>query len=186
MDRGSEAYRRYLEGDDEGMALLVREYKDGLILYLNSFVGNLYTAEDLAEDTFVRLGVRRPRDNGKSSFRTWLYAIGRNLAIDWLRKNRRRQELSLEEAETMAADADSLEAAYLKQERKIALHRTMAQLKPEHRQVLWLVYFEGFSYEEAARVMGRSRHSLETLAYRARKALKEALELEGIRDVEER
>ena len=55
----------------------------------------------------------------------------------------------------------------------------MGRLKPDYRQVLWLVYFEQFSMKEAARVMGKSVHSVETLAWRARQALREILEQEG-------
>lgn len=49
MDRGEDSYRRFLEGDDEGIAEIIRDYKDGLILYLNSYVMNIHTAEELAE-----------------------------------------------------------------------------------------------------------------------------------------
>ena len=58
MDSGADSYRRFLDGDDEGLAEIVREYKDGLILYLNGYVNNLYIAEELTEDTFFRLITR--------------------------------------------------------------------------------------------------------------------------------
>ena len=54
MDQGAENYRRFLEGDEGGFVELVRCYKDGLILYLNSIVHNLSLAEELAEDTFEK------------------------------------------------------------------------------------------------------------------------------------
>ena len=184
-ERGSESYRRYLEGDDQGMAELVRDYKDGLILYLNSIVRNIHTAEDLTEDTFVKLAVKKPPDRGGASFRTWLYAMGRHQAIDWLRRTRRRPELSLEELRELTADQAGLEADYLREERKIAVHRAMGQLKKEYRQILWLVYFEGFAVKDAAWVMGKSAHAGETLIYRARQALKQILEQEGFSHDEE-
>ena len=88
MDKGAEYYSRYLDGDDEGLVLLVRDYKDGLIMYLNGICKNAHTAEDLCEDTFVRLVTKRPVYNGKASFKTWLYTIGRHVAYDELRKRR--------------------------------------------------------------------------------------------------
>ena len=185
-EMGSQSYRRYLQGDDQGMVELVREYKDGLMLYLNSLVGDLHVAEDLAEDTFVKLAVKKPPDRGGASFRTWLYAMGRHRAIDWMRRNRHRRELSLEELQELAADGESLEESYLREEQKIAVHRAMGKLKEDYRQILWLVYFEGFAVKDAAWVMGKSAHGGETLIYRARRALKEILEQEGIHDVEER
>ena len=55
MDNGASSYRRYLDGDDNGIAEIVAAYKDGLILYLNGYVENIHTAEELTEDTFFRL-----------------------------------------------------------------------------------------------------------------------------------
>lgn len=69
MDSGADSYRRFLDGDDEGLAEIVREYKDGLILYLNGYVNNLHIAEELAEDTFFRLITRKPKFSGKSTFK---------------------------------------------------------------------------------------------------------------------
>lgn len=160
------------------MVEIIKEYKDGLIFYLNSIVGNIHTAEELAEDTFVLLGTKKPRDKGTGSFKTWLYTIGRNIAIDSLRR-RRKCELSEAEYADISADEASLEDSYLLEERKITVHRALNSLKPEYRQVLWLMYFEDLSAKEAACVMKKSVHSIETLAYRARKSLKLTLETEG-------
>lgn len=180
MDQGSISYRKFChDGDESGLVEIIRDYKDGLILYLNSFTGNIHTAEELAEDTFVLLGVRKPRDKGTGSFKTWLYTIGRNIAIDHLRRNARKSSVSLDDCPELTSDEESLEQHYIRQEQKIQIHRAMHSLKPEYRQILWLIYFEGFSNKEAASVMKKSVHSIETLVYRARKALKSRLEMGG-------
>ena len=59
MDNGASGYRRFLQGDEKGFEEIVRIYKDGLILYLNGYVNNLYTAEELTEETFFRLLTKR-------------------------------------------------------------------------------------------------------------------------------
>ena len=180
MDSGTFNYRRFRDGGDEnGLVEIIREYKDGLIFYLNSIVGNIHIAEELAEDTFVLLGTKKPRDKGTGSFKTWLYTIGRNIAIDSLRRGRSVNELSETECAGIAADEASLEDSYIHEERKITVHRALNSLKPEYRQVLWLMYFEDLSAKETAYVMKKSVHSIETLAYRARKSLKLILETEG-------
>ena len=70
MDSGTFNYRRFRDGGDEnGLVEIIKEYKDGLIFYLNSIVGNIHTAEELAEDTFVLLGTKKPRDKGTGSFK---------------------------------------------------------------------------------------------------------------------
>ena len=180
MDNGASSYRRFRdEGDQNGLAEIIRDYADGLILYLYNIVGNIHTAEDLAEDTFVLLGTKKPKDKRKSSFRTWLYTIGRNIAIDHLRKNSKRSEVPIDTVCEIASEDEHIESAYLREERKAAVHHAMQGLKAEYRQVLWLIYFEEFSNKEAAAVMGKSVHSIETLVYRARKSLRSQLEMEG-------
>lgn len=174
MDKGNLAYRHFLDGDEDGLEQIITDYKDGLILYLNTLVSDIALAEDLAEDTFVRLFTRKPRDKGIGSFKTWLYAIGRNLAISHLRKAGKQTAVSIDTVEFLSGGEEPL-TAYLKEESRLALHRAMEKLKPEHRQVLWLVYFDGLSYQEAAKVMKKSVHSTEMLASRARQALKTQL-----------
>lgn len=95
MDNGASSYRRFLDGDDKGIEEIVGDFKDGLILYLNTFVNNLYIAEELAEDTFFRLLIKKPRFAGKSSFKSWLYSIGRNGAIDYIRHSKNHRTLRL-------------------------------------------------------------------------------------------
>ena len=179
-DNGAFNYRRFRDGGDEnGLVEIIKEYKDGLIFYLNSIVGNIHAAEELAEDTFVLLGTKKPRDKGTGSFKTWLYTIGRNIAIDSLRRRRKVCELSEAEYADISADVASLEDSYLLEERKITVHRALNSLKPEYRQVLWLMYFEDLSAKETACIMKKSAHGIETLVYRARKSLKLTLETEG-------
>ena len=179
MDNGAGSYRRFLDGDDDGIVEIIRDYKDGLILYLNSFTGNIHCAEELMEETFVKLVTRKPGFRGKCSFKTWLYAIGRNVAIDYLRHNSKISGTPIEDYADLAAEEESMEQAYLKEERRIFLHRALARLNPEYRQVLYLIYFEDFDNAGAATVMRKSRRQMENLIYRAKRSLKSELEKEG-------
>ena len=108
MENGASSYRRFLDGDDTGITEIVGEYKDGLILYLNNYVNNLCIAEELTEDTFFRLLVKKPKFHGKSSFKSWLYAIGRNVAVDYIRHNSKLSGTPLEEMEGYLSDMQSL------------------------------------------------------------------------------
>lgn len=180
MDNGASSYRRFRDnGDQSGLVEIIRDYKDGLILYLTSIVGNVRTAEELAEDTFVLIGTKKPKDKGKSSFKTWLYTIGRNVAIDHLRKRSRHMEISIDDSAELVSDEDELETAYIKKEQRIMVHKAMRKLSPDHQQVLWLVYFEELSNKEAAMIMKKSVRCVESLLYRARKSLRSQLEMEG-------
>lgn len=179
MDNGASSYRRFLDGDESGFVEIVRDYKDGLILYLNTFTNNIHTAEDLAEDTFVKLGIKKPKDKGTSLFKTWLYTIGRNIAIDYLRKQKSVCHIPINNFADLSADEDFIETSYLKEEQKIHLHKALKNLKPEYMQVLYLTYFENFNNKQTAKIMKKSVHNIETLLYRARKSLKSELLKEG-------
>lgn len=182
MDNGAGSYRRFLDGDDAGIAELVGAYKDGLLLFLNGYVNNLSVAEELTEDTFFRLITRKPQFSGKSSFRSWLYAIGRHTAMDHLRRRARLSDTPVEDMESCQAEEQSMEEAYIREERKLVLHRALSKLNPDYRHILWLVYFEGFSNAEAAASLGKNERQIRNLLYRARQALKAELEKEGIMD----
>ena len=180
MDNGASSYRRFRdEGDENALAEIIREYRDGLIFYLNGFVNNIHVAEELAEDTFVLLGTKKPKDKGLSSFKTWLYTIGRNIAINYIRRRTKVSEVSIDDCPELISEEEELETSLIKEEQKIELHKILKKLKPEYHQVLWLVYFEDFTYKEVATIMKKSVHNIETLVYRARKALKSQLEKEG-------
>ncbi len=179
MDSGSSSYRRFLDGDEAGLIEIVCDYKDGLILYINSIVNDIHIAEELTEDTFVCLVVRRPADKGSSSFKTWLYTMGRNRAIDYLRHNKRRQEVSLDACAENTAALNGVEELYFREENRRAVHLALSKLKLDYQQVLWLIYFENFSCKQVAKVMRKKVHAVEMLASRARKALSEELRKEG-------
>lgn len=179
MDNGASSYRRYLDGDDNGITEIVSAYKDGLILYLNGYVRNIHLAEELAEDTFFRLVVKKPWFSGRCSFKTWLYTIGRNMATDHLRRHRREIGTPVEELENYLAEEADLERSYIREEQKRLLHRAIRRLHSDYRQILYLLYFEGFSNREAGLILHKSDRQVRNLLYRAKQALKSELEKEG-------
>lgn len=180
MDNGTLNYQRFLEGDDEGIVEIIREYKDGLILYLNGITDNISMAEEIMEDTFFKLVIKKPKFSGKSSFKTWLYSIGRNSAIDAIRKKSRFSTIPLDEY-TNLANEECIEKEYLIEEQKILLHKAMRKLNPDYQQVLYLVFFENFNNSETAKIMHKTKRQVENLLYRAKQSLKSELEKEDFK-----
>ncbi len=178
MDHGESSYRRFLEGDDLGLYELICTYQDGLILYLNSYVQNIHTAESLAEDTFAELAIKRPKFSGRCSFKTWLYSIARHIAVDHIRRESKFKTVPLE-AQNDLADENELERSYICNEQKIMLHKTISSLKPEYQQILYLIFFEGFSNDEAGDIMKKNKRQIENLLYNAKKTLRTQLERNG-------
>ncbi|WP_303805909.1 RNA polymerase sigma factor [Ruminococcus flavefaciens] len=180
MDNGASSYSRYLVGDDSALGDIVREYKDGLTIYLNSFTNNIHDAEELMEETFFKLAYKKPKYTGKSSFKTWLFSIGRNLAIDYLRRMKKKGDTSLDECYELNSGLD-IEENYIKEEQKLMIHRALKKLRSQYSQAICLTYIEGFSNSEAACIMHKSSRQMTNLLYQAKKALREELEKEGIK-----
>ena len=181
MDNGASSYRRFLEGDNEGMVEIIRDYKDGLTFYLYRFTNQMNIAEELMEDTFVKLYTKRPKFSGKSSFKTWLYAIGRNCALNALRRRRWISDAPLEDY-TNLSDGTDIEADYIKKEQNAMVRSAMKKLKSEYQQVLYLLYTEEFSIDETALIMHKSKWQIENLVYRAKHSLRSELRKEGFSD----
>ena len=178
MDKGAECYSRFLSGDKDAIEEIIRDYKDGLVFYLSNLVGDFHRAEELTIDTFIKLFYEQPKFKGKCSFKTWLFAIGRYTALDYLRKNKRISEVSIDDALDIS-DRESLEREYIRNEERFRLRQTIDKLKPEYSQVLYLIFFEGFDTGETARIMGKSNKQITDLLYRAKAALKREIEKEG-------
>lgn len=179
MDNGASSYRRFLDGDDKGIAEIVGDYKDGLILYLNSYVNNLFVAEELTEDTFFRLITKKPKFSGKSTFKSWIYAIGRNVAVDYIRHTSKQSNTPIEDMENYLSEEDSLEQSYIKEERKIIIHNALSELPTDYKTILWLAFFEEFSSKEVAIILKKNDRQIKNLLYRAKQSLKSKLKKEG-------
>ena len=177
MDNGENSYRRFLVGDKEGLYEIICEYREPLILYLNSIVQNIHIAEELAENTFFELAARKPDFSGKSSFKTWLYSIGFNIAAKQFRKRANITLVPIDAQEIL--DEENIEKNYLKNERDRMIHKSLHKLKTEYRQVLYLSFFECLKNEETALIMKKSKRQVENLLYNAKKALRAELERSG-------
>lgn len=179
MNNGELNYRRFLDGDDQGVVEIIKEYKDALILFLNSYVHNIHMAEELAEDVFFSLVVKKPKFTPKYSFKTWLFTIGRNRALNTLRFH--HKVLLTDKADILNLQKDELdiEKAYIKKEEKIQLHQCIQRLLPQYSEVLYLAYFEALSITDIATVTKRTNKQITNLLYRAKSALKQQLTKEG-------
>ncbi|MBR5683238.1 MAG: sigma-70 family RNA polymerase sigma factor [Ruminococcus sp.] len=178
MGNDEERYRRFLDGDDNGLIEIIDEYHEGMTLYLNSIVNNICLAEDIMQDTFVKLAIKKPSFRGKCSFKTWLFTIARNCAIDHLRKEQKISDLSLDEHLNIS-DVTDTEKEFFKEEQKAELYKAMKRLNPDYYQVLYLMYFEDLDTSDIAKIMHKAKRQVSDLIFRARKSLKTELERKG-------
>ena len=185
MDNGASSYRRFLKGDDAGLRELIEEYRMPLQMFILSFAGDETIAEEAAIETFVKLATKKPRYNGKASFKTWLFCIGRNTATDYLRRQKKHNTVSMEEVVDITSDKPSPEEQYIADERNRHVVSSMKKLKSEYYTVLWLRYFENQKVTDIAKIMHKSEGGTKVLLRRAREALKTQLGKDGFENEDE-
>lgn len=174
-------YRQYLNGDDAGLEALMEKYGDPLTLYLDGYLHDIHEAEELMLDVFAYLFTKKPRIR-EGGFKAYLYKAARHMALR--HKSKRRLMFSLD-ALTDEPDAQLLaEEVIGTAERNRILHGCMGEMNPDYREVLYLTYFEGMSYEQAAEVMGKTVKQITNLVYRGKESLRKLLEREGITNAE--
>lgn len=172
-----DVYKRFLEQhNNEDFRILLERHREGLLLFLMSIVHNMDDAEELMLDTFAE-AASATSFSGKSSFKTWLYSVGKHQAFMMLRKNRRIVSFSEEYVDEPSEDTPEL--AILNKERNQILFTALQRVNDEYRQVLTLLYFEEMSPDEIEKVMGKSRKQIYNLTERGKKALKTELERMG-------
>lgn len=177
METDERLYQRWLNGEEDALRVLLERHRESLTCFIMGYVHSMDDAEELMLDAFVVIATGRARFSGESAFKTWLFAIGRNLA----RKHLRRKRLSVGVLPNIPDRNEDVmpEISLLKSERNRHLYEAMRTLPEEYRQALFLLEFESMDAEDVARVMGKSRKQVYNLSFRSRKALKEALNRSG-------
>ena len=172
------------ERDMELLADLVERSQRRLVRYLLYLTGRRDYAEDLAQETWIRVLQRGSQYNGRQRFEPWLFAIARNLAIDDLRKKRKAAQpaSSPDDRDTVlllpSSDASPFEAA-ARSEDAIRLAGQLQILSPLYREVLLLRFQEELSLAEIAQVVGAPVTTVTSRIYRALAALRSAFEQGG-------
>ncbi len=179
MDNCAHNYIRFKNGVEGAFDDIMNELFHSLVFFINRYVRDVHTAEDIAIDTFSDLVVHKNRYNFKVSLKTYLFMVGRSRALDYLRRDRKVDITSISEVAEISDDEAILEDMVLADERKRAVNGAIGQLPQDMREAVHLVYFEDLSYDEAAKVMKKNRKQVDNLLYRAKIALREILGEEG-------
>lgn len=159
---------------DRWVAALVRAHRAPLCRYLTRFTGDPDLAEDLVQETFVRLRERPPADRAEP--RRWLYTVATNLARDAHRVARRRAELVAGAGGRLPLAEAPLDPAALAErgEQRARVRAALAALNERDRTVL-LMREEGFRHREIAEAVGTTTKSVGTLIARALDRMADAL-----------
>lgn len=150
--------------------------RDPIYRYVCRLIGRRAEAEDLTQETFLRLYDSLQKGHAMGNARPWLYRVAHNLAIDWLRQQGRLEQIE-EEALPLAAVIDAApnaEQRLLASERHKRLRVVLSRLSPQQRHCLFL-RAEGLSYREIGEVLGIGVSSVATFLGRAIKRIAEEL-----------
>lgn len=179
MDNGESSYRRFLDGDESAFDDIMKKLFRNLVFFINRYVNDIYAAEDIAIDAFSELIVHKHRYNFKVSLKTYLFMLGRSRAIDYIRHKKVFDLVELSAAEALADEKQVLEEIILKDERKRTVNEAIERLPDNMRDVIHLIYFEDMTYDEAAKVLKKSKKQIDNLLYRAKKELRIILGEDG-------
>jgi len=181
---GDREIARLRKGDPDAITDLIGRYQHRLYRFLVRMVGDPATAEDLFQQTWIRLMEKIGSYDARRNFEAWLFAIARNLAIDHLR---RRRGISLDEPDDSGrAPVERLEAAgqdvltqLLDFERGALLAAAIGELPAIHREVLTLRFEEDMKLEQIAEVAGVPLSTVKSRLHRALESLRTRIEALG-------
>jgi RNA polymerase sigma-70 factor (ECF subfamily) len=177
--------RQYLEGDETSLEVLIRQYLKPIYSFAHRYVSNSQEAEDITQEVFVKVWRNLKKFDQNKSFKTWIFSIAKNTAIDFLKKKKTIpfSEFENEDGENMLTEtfADSsplpqelLEKAGMAQ----ILNSAMEKLSPKYRMVLFLRYNDHFNFREIAEILGESLNTIKSRHQRAILMLRKTLKAE--------
>lgn len=181
MDNGACSYRRFLDGEEKAFDEIMEDLFDNLVFFINRYVNDIHTAEDIAIDSFADLVVNKKRYNFKVSLKTYLFMIGRSRALNYIKHRKIIDLTELSDAEKLLTETGTLEDIVLANEQKHILNNALDSLNEDMRVVIHLIYFEDLSYDEAAKVMKKNKKQIDNLLYRAKTELRNILGVDGER-----
>jgi len=169
-------------GDEESFDLLLHKYRLPLVNFLGRMVHDRGTAEDLAQEVFLRVYRARKQYTPSAKFTTWLFRIATNLALNSLRDTRhQRMEVSIDAPANDEEDAPPRELParekridehMIEQDRADFVRRTVLALPEKQRAAVLLHKYEEMDYAEIAKVLECSESALKSLLFRAYESLR--------------
>lgn len=189
----AELVRSFRGGDEAALGELIERHRNRLYVYLRRLAGDAARAEDMFQDTWVKVARNIGAYREESKFSAWLFSIAHNTAMDALRR-RRPDSVSLDAAsagdaarhggavpdgrplsEVFAAAEPGPEASYAASESRRAIDAALAELSPDQREVFLLRHYSGMSFREIAETLGAPIGTVLARASRAAAKLREKL-----------
>jgi RNA polymerase sigma-70 factor (ECF subfamily) len=169
-------------GDDASFDLLLQKYRTPLVNFLYRMVRDTATAEDLAQEVFLRVYRARKQYSPSAKFTTWLFRIATNLALNSMRDNRHRQkDVSIDAPTSPDEDAAPMQLPapemridehMIERDRADYIRKVISELPEKQRVAVLLHKYEEMDYAEIARILECSESALKSLLFRAYETLR--------------
>ncbi|MDI9339284.1 MAG: sigma-70 family RNA polymerase sigma factor [Sediminibacterium sp.] len=181
-----------LEGDQKAYAELMQRYKEGVYFTMHKMVNNKDDAEDLTIEAFGRAFKRLEQYSPAYAFSTWLFRIATNNAIDFIRKRKQMQSVSLDTkqdsgggdqmdgAQMIKSAGPDPEEHLLKKQKIETLREVVNTLKPKYKELVELFYYQEMSYEEIAQQLNLPIGTIKAQLFRAREVLYQIMKTKHI------
>ncbi|MFH6604850.1 RNA polymerase sigma factor [Maribacter algicola] len=164
---------KVLDGDTTAFAVLVNRYKDMVFTLALKMIGNREEAEEVSQDTFIKIYEKLNGFKGDSKFSTWVYRITYNSCLDRIKKNRKERDTLTINAFT-ENQIPALETAFdimERSDRKKVINECLDKLPGEDSMVILLYYYDELSLAEISEVIGVGQNHAKVKLFRARKRL---------------
>jgi len=173
----------YLDGDEESFRRLVECHLKPVYNFVYRISGNLVDAEDITQETFVKVWKNAKKYRAGESFRAWLYTIARRTAIDWLRKRRNVAFSAFEDADgenpflTALADVGPRpDELAVRAECGQSVEKALAGLSSDQRVILDMRFKDGLTFEEMGEALGKPMNTVKSQCRRGLAALRRLFE----------
>jgi RNA polymerase sigma-70 factor (ECF subfamily) len=150
---------KYLAGDEKSLEILIEQYLKPIYSFVYRYTGSASDAKDITQDVFVRVWKNLKKFDQNKKFKTWIFSIAKNSAIDWLRK-KKTIPLSDDIMDTFAVPAPLVP--------ELSLTAILEKIPVQYRMILFLRYNDHFFFREIAESLGEN---LNTIKSRHRRGL---------------
>ncbi|WP_440116950.1 RNA polymerase sigma factor [Paenibacillus sp. QZ-Y1] len=172
-----ELIQRIIAGEKQLFSMLVDRYKNKVYGIMRGMGASHQDAQDLAQDTFIRIYRYLPSRREGSRFSSWVYTIAVNRMRDFMRQ--KKPVMTAVDQGIEAVSDETPEKRVLHKEMQREIYRQLEQLPESYRLVLLLKYTNELTYEEIANITGMSAAQVRNALYRGKKMLKKQMEHKG-------
>ena len=162
--------------DEEAFRKLYDATHKNIFFYVHRILRERQMAEDVVAETYLAVWKGAAGFKGRSKVLTWIFGIARNLAMNTLKK--KKAEYCIDDFRHLSTDGGLDDPG---SDRRDAIARGLLRISVKHREVLDLVFYQGFNYEEISAILKVPVNTVKTRVYYAKKALHDALHKMGVK-----